>query len=130
MFGKGIYFSDMSSKSANYCYTTASATQGCLLLCEVALGNAQECFKANASRLNRSKFDSRKGMGATVPDGTTYVTEPDTGAVVPVGRPVKATGSDGKGEVVSELLYNEYIVYDPAQVKQRYLVWVDFKYAF
>lgn len=35
MFGKGIYFADMFSKSANYCYANNSTTAGVLLLCEV-----------------------------------------------------------------------------------------------
>lgn len=39
MFGKGVYFADMVSKSANYCCTNPSSPTGLLLLCEVALGN-------------------------------------------------------------------------------------------
>jgi poly [ADP-ribose] polymerase len=39
MFGKGIYFADMVSKSANYCFTTPDNSMGLMLLCEVALGN-------------------------------------------------------------------------------------------
>ena len=39
MFGKGVYFADMVSKSANYCFTSRSNPVGLLLLCEVALGN-------------------------------------------------------------------------------------------
>lgn len=35
MFGKGVYFADMFSKSANYCYATRTAKDGVLLLCEV-----------------------------------------------------------------------------------------------
>lgn len=35
MFGKGLYFADMSSKSANYCYPTPSKNTGLLLLSEV-----------------------------------------------------------------------------------------------
>ena len=35
MFGKGVYFVDMFSKSANYCYASTAATAGVLLLCEV-----------------------------------------------------------------------------------------------
>lgn len=38
MFGKGIYFADMVSKSANYCCTNSEDPKGLLLLCEVALG--------------------------------------------------------------------------------------------
>ncbi|PFH54702.1 hypothetical protein AMATHDRAFT_52452 [Amanita thiersii Skay4041] len=36
MFGKGVYFADMMSKSANYCHTYLSNGIGLLLLCEVA----------------------------------------------------------------------------------------------
>ena len=36
MFGKGLYFADMSSKSANYCFASRSNPVGVLLLCEVS----------------------------------------------------------------------------------------------
>ncbi len=39
MFGKGIYFADMVSKSANYCWTSENNPIGLMLLCEVALGD-------------------------------------------------------------------------------------------
>ena len=39
MFGKGIYFADMVTKSANYCWTSRSNNTGLMLLCEVALGD-------------------------------------------------------------------------------------------
>jgi poly [ADP-ribose] polymerase len=39
LFGKGIYFADMVSKAAYYCYSNANSSVGLLLLCEVALGN-------------------------------------------------------------------------------------------
>ncbi len=39
MFGKGVYFADMVTKSANYCRTSRSDPTGILLLCEVALGD-------------------------------------------------------------------------------------------
>lgn len=35
MFGKGVYFADMVSKSANYCFTDPSNPVGVLLLSEV-----------------------------------------------------------------------------------------------
>ena len=38
MFGKGIYFADMVSKSANYCMTSKANPTGFLLLADVALG--------------------------------------------------------------------------------------------
>lgn len=44
MFGKGIYFADMVSKSANYCCANVTAPTGLLLLCDVALGNVRFFF--------------------------------------------------------------------------------------
>ena len=38
MFGKGVYFADVPSKSANYCHASPENPEGILLLCEVALG--------------------------------------------------------------------------------------------
>jgi poly [ADP-ribose] polymerase len=38
MFGKGVYFADMVSKSANYCSATSANPTAVLLLCDVALG--------------------------------------------------------------------------------------------
>lgn len=47
MFGKGVYFADMVSKSANYCYTNSQSNISCMLLCEVALGNMNEKLYAD-----------------------------------------------------------------------------------
>jgi poly [ADP-ribose] polymerase len=47
MFGKGVYFADMSSKSANYCFTNNNNDIGILLLCEVALGNTNDLLSSN-----------------------------------------------------------------------------------
>ena len=43
MFGKGIYFADIVSKSANYC-KPKQQSEGLLMLCEVALGNMNDKF--------------------------------------------------------------------------------------
>ena len=63
-------------------------------------------------------------MGATAPNTETYYKDPENGAVYPIGQPVTSA------DIKSDLLYNEYIVYDTAQIKQRYLVWVDFRFTF
>eukprot|EP00962_Isochrysis_galbana_P036302 scaffold12524_cov103-Isochrysis_galbana.AAC.4 len=49
MFGKGVYFADMSTKSANYCSATSAHPTAVLLLCDVALG--QQVETAPAPRL-------------------------------------------------------------------------------
>lgn len=40
MFGKGLYFADVCSKSAGYCHTSIDNPIGYVLLCEVALGSS------------------------------------------------------------------------------------------
>jgi len=46
MFGKGLYFADMVSKSTNYCHATKNFPEGIALLCQVALGNCMELTEA------------------------------------------------------------------------------------
>lgn len=64
----------------------------------------------------------RLGVGATSPNSATYYKDEKTGVVYPIGLPVTSA------EIKSDLLYNEFIVYNTAQVKQKYLVWVEFKF--
>uniref|UniRef100_A0A3Q3BTU5 Poly [ADP-ribose] polymerase n=1 Tax=Haplochromis burtoni TaxID=8153 RepID=A0A3Q3BTU5_HAPBU len=126
MFGKGIYFADMSSKSANYCFSNQNNNVGLLLLCEpqVALGESNELLDADyeANNLPAGKH-STKGLGQTGPDHKNSVTD---GMTVPMGPGVK-TGV-GKSNAYS-LLYNEFIVYNPAQTRMRYLLRVKFNYS-
>ena len=61
MFGKGVYFADMVSKSANYCYTSPGNPVGLILLCEVALGNMDELKNAKDITKLRDGIHSVKG---------------------------------------------------------------------
>lgn len=63
---------------------------------------------------------STKGVGKTEPDASDTITI--NGMEVPYGKGVQ------DNEKQSSLLYNEYIVYDIAQVNVKYLLKVDFKY--
>ncbi|XP_043109054.1 poly [ADP-ribose] polymerase 2 [Puntigrus tetrazona] len=125
MFGKGIYFADMSSKSANYCFANQKNNQGLLLLSEVALGNSNELLDAdyNADQLPSGKH-STKGLGQTAPDPNNYVAL--DGVTIPMGPSVK-TGVGQKGGY--SLLYNEYIVYNPDQIQMKYLLRVQFNFS-
>ncbi|XP_030631530.1 poly [ADP-ribose] polymerase 2 isoform X2 [Chanos chanos] len=125
MFGKGIYFADMSSKSANYCFANQKNNTGLLLLSEVALGDSNELLAAdyNADRLPSGKH-STKGLGQTAPDPKNFVTLNDV--TVPMGPAIKTgVGQDGG----YTLLYNEFIVYNPAQTRMRYLLRIQFNYS-
>ncbi|KAF7804866.1 poly [ADP-ribose] polymerase 2 isoform X2 [Senna tora] len=122
MFGKGVYFADMFSKSANYCYATHTAKDGVLLLCEVALGDMAELLTAkyDADKLPEGKL-STKGVGGTAPD-MSEAQALENGLIVPLGKPKKL--ADIKGH----LLYNEYIVYNVEQIKMRYIIHVNFNF--
>jgi len=124
MFGKGVYFADMVSKSANYCYTNRENSTACMLLCEVALGKMNELLHAdyNAANLPPGTL-STKGCGKSAPPPNSYI-KIDGDIQVPIG---KGEPSDVKN---GSLLYNEYIVYDIRQVKLRYLLKVKFNYLY
>nr|CAI5831042.1 unnamed protein product [Callosobruchus analis] len=102
MFGKGIYFADMVSKSANYCATSVNHPEGLLLLCDVALGNTYDKLHADfITRLPSGKH-SCKGLGRTHPDPS-YVKHLDEKVEVPLGK-----GVPNPAAAQSSLLYNEY----------------------
>jgi poly [ADP-ribose] polymerase len=100
MFGKGVYFADMVSKSANYCFASATAPDGVLLLSEVALGSMYECKKAEYVEGLPVGKHSTFGVGKTMPDKNDVLVT-DDGVTVPFGKGIK---SGVKG---SDLLYNE-----------------------
>jgi poly [ADP-ribose] polymerase 2/3/4 len=120
MFGKGVYFADMISKSANYCFTSKENNTGVLLLCEVALGNFNEKIHSdyNAGNLPKNKH-STKGCGINAPPESNYKNL--EGCKVPMG-PSQTVNNGGW------LQYNEYIVYNTNQIKMKFLFRVKFKY--
>jgi len=123
MFGKGVYFADMCTKSANYCFTTPTKNTGLILLCEVALGEMNELTNAdyNASSLPKGKH-STWGKGRTVPNDAEFYNLED-GTVVPSG-----VGTDCK--TPTSLQYNEFIVYNTNQIRMRYLIKLKFNYKY
>ncbi|KIH48394.1 Poly(ADP-ribose) polymerase catalytic domain protein, partial [Ancylostoma duodenale] len=54
MFGKGVYFADMVSKSANYC-RVGQGDDGLMLLCDVALGKVKPEVNAAMHSLDTIK---------------------------------------------------------------------------
>ena len=170
-FGKGVYFADCSSKSANYCFPSPSKTTGLMLLSEVALGHPHELLSAdyNVQNLLKGKH-SVKGLGKMAPDPSkaftmsaflllspsfpspsrflsacpssdalhfikiSYPVDPDcvcacdvrsNGCTVPLG-PIMDTGvANPRGYTLN---YNEFVVYDTAQIKMRYLVKLKFNF--
>lgn len=124
MFGKGIYFADMVSKSANYCHTSKSSPLGLMMLCDVALGNMHELKQADyITKLPKGK-QSCKGVGKMAPNPEEGKTTKD-GVLIPSGKWKKLEGTED-----SSLLYNEFIVYDVGQVSMKYLIKTKFSYKY
>lgn len=119
MFGKGVYFADLVSKSAQYCYTDRKNPVGLMLLSEVALGEVYELRKAMDMDKPPEGKHSTKGLGKKKPQDSEYVKWRDE-VVVPCGKPVPSNVKS------TELMYNEYIVYNTAQVKMQFLLKVRF----
>ncbi|CCF39852.1 hypothetical protein CH063_02219 [Colletotrichum higginsianum] len=124
MFGKGIYLADMSSKSANYCVSGSSGGQALLLLCEAELGDPMQ--KLVNSSYNAGETAKANGMWSTWGQGQTGPSQwKDAGCVNPSLKGIKMPDVSVKPGNTNYpnawLQYNEYIVYDLAQVRLRYL---------
>ncbi|OAG11646.1 PARP-domain-containing protein [Paraphaeosphaeria sporulosa] len=124
MFGKGIYLADMSSKSANYCCSYNSGGHALLLLCEAELGQpmqelTQASYTAGEDANSKGNW-STWGKGMTGPAAWK-----DAECVHPSLRGVKMPDTDilptNTNIPGAYLQYNEYIAYDVAQVRLRYL---------
>jgi len=127
MFGKGVYFADAMSKSANYCHSHASNGVGVMLLCEVAAKPFFEQSNANYhadSDCKKVKALSTKGSGKIRPKewmdaGEALGHEELKGCWMPSG------GFDDNLDGGQYLQYNEYIVYSPSQIRLRYLLMIN-----
>ncbi|KAL8900699.1 MAG: hypothetical protein Q9207_005566, partial [Kuettlingeria erythrocarpa] len=125
-FGKGVYLADISSKSAQYCQPGMSGNTGLLLLVEAELGapmyeiptgdyNAQEQAK-------KQNCISTLGVGRTAPQGwmdADGVNDNLQGVTMPDVS--KGIGDNKAANANGYLMYNEYICYDVAQLKLKYL---------
>lgn len=69
MFGKGVYFADVASKSVSYTNAHASNGTGLMLLCNVALGKPRPLFTSSYSANILPKgTNSTHGVGRSIPD--------------------------------------------------------------
>ena len=101
MFGKGIYFSDMVSKSANYCFPSENNPHGFLLLCDVALGNMYERTEQQFIAKLPTGKDSTKARGRSSLNERVLTKH---GYEIPSGKPVVEKNFK---KTDNNLLYNE-----------------------
>ncbi len=97
---KGVYFADMVSKSANYCYSTENNPTGLILMCDVSLGNMLECRTAqNITKLPDDKH-SVFAKGRIFPDPT-QIFKTDDELEIPLGTAVEIKN------MKTDLIHNE-----------------------
>ncbi|CAI7604453.1 unnamed protein product [Penicillium glandicola] len=103
-FVSGVYFADMSTKSAGYCGQRGEAL---MLLCEVELGT------------------SSAGISAHHVGGTVHKKWRDAGYIHPDFKgsqvPDVHAGIVTADDPSSGLYHSEYVIQNPAQIRQRYL---------
>jgi len=116
MFGKGVYFANAVSKSAQYMH--AENGTGVILLCEVTLGNTYQRKHSEFITKLPDGYHSTWGVGQWTPDVKETVVL-DDGLIIPLG---KLTSSDRTG---LSLNYDEFIVYDVSQVHIKYAIILD-----
>jgi len=120
--GKGIYFADMVSVSGQYCHTSNEHPTGLMLLCDTALGRTFQIAHGKfigKEDLDGAGFHSVKCSGTKGPDQG-YDSQTNEGLIVSLGREAPT------GVPVSELIHNEIVVYDSAQVRMKYLLKMKF----
>lgn len=116
MFGKGVYFANSVTKSANYMH--AENGTGVILLCEVALGNTYQRKQAEYITTLPDGYHSTWGLGQNTPDIKETMVD-EEGMIVPLGHLV----SSGRSNL--SLAYDEFIVYDVSQIRIRYVLILD-----
>lgn len=116
-FGKGLYFADVIEKSAGFCYAHQSNDIGLILLCEVALGNSLECHHEENIENLPDGWHSVHGVGKFSAQSKVFL---DDGVIVPRGKPSE------NENITSILDFNEFVIYNEAQVKIKYLIRLKF----
>ncbi|KAF8610399.1 PARP-domain-containing protein [Ceratobasidium sp. AG-I] len=133
-FGKGVYLGDMLAISANYTHCHQSNGMGLLLLCETVAKPFHEEYAFNFHADKTSKEQNKvatKALGKLQhlkwKDAGEALGRPDmAGVMMPAGKAKDMSSTFPKPSVKVEDNWNEYIVYDVAQIRTRYLLMVQF----
>ena len=134
MFGKGLYFADMFSKSYQYSSGRGIVSQdsSVLMLCDVALGNMKRLYQPENVEKLESQYQSVHGVGMRGPDYKQSLIHPD-GIEIPSGPVIEyeldtfQKQQQKKGLGYQGLAHNEFISYNVSQVKMRYLLQISKK---
>lgn len=113
MFGNGVYFANVPTKSANYCCPEVSR-RVFMLLCEVETGNPLTLYQSEVDAdemMKKAKKASVYAAGKHRPSETVEIN----------GIPAFKSGLEQITEK-TDLLYDEYVMFDDDQFKIKYVV--------
>ena len=129
LYGKGIYLADMYEKSIGYCDTFTDKSNpkkirvySFILLCEAALGKIYEASKENLDveklPFLKKGYNSLKSLSSRGPDlNKNFIC--NNGITIPIGNIIDYP----KSNLNLFMTQNpEYVIYDTAQIKIRYIV--------
>lgn len=122
MYGKGVYFADMSGKSAPYCCAHLSNNIGLFILCEVALGQTKDYYStAPEADLNLPKdCQSSRCIGRYLPDPKKDTTI-EKNITVPLGPKINNPDKNAQRS------HDEFIIYNTQQAQIKYMCMVKFE---
>ncbi|XP_068309700.1 protein ADP-ribosyltransferase PARP3, partial [Pyrus communis] len=122
MFGRAIVCSDAAAEAARYGFTAVDRPEGFLVLAVASQGD--QITKVKTAPEDTKSLEEKKvgvkGLGRKKTDESEHFVWQDD-IKVPCGRLVP---SDDKESILE---YNEYAIYDPAQVSIRFLVAVKYE---
>lgn len=124
--GRGIYLADEMNKSGFYCRPNRT-DDGIIFLAEAALGRQYvvptDSHSASSLRSAPPGYDSVRTASLSVPDpaGNVDLTLDGQSVTLATGAPC-STAKPGSGNAVPAFIQREYLVYDEAQIRLRYLV--------
>lgn len=113
MFGNGVYFANVPTKSANYCCPEASK-RVFMLLCEVETANPLTLYESEVDadeKMKKAKKQSVYAAGRHTPRETLEID----------GIPAFKSGLV-EIEKETDLLYDEYVMFDEDKFKIKYVV--------
>lgn len=118
--GRGIYLASENGKSQAYTTPESRKKIGCMFLAEAALGKISEILTDDSSLTKAPNgFDSVRACGRQTPAGFREVSLDDKKVKVPVEKP-----TENPTAKQSSFDQDEYLIYNEAQARIRYVITV------
>jgi hypothetical protein len=123
--GSGIYFYDDYEKAISFSTSIfdSSSKRFYIILAEVGLGKIHKCTARDSGKKVKTDCNSIKGKGRRIHDKYQRIFL-SNGCMVPAGDLIDTNKIQKRQKKcrVNLFDYNKYVVFDPSQVRIRYLL--------